>query len=162
MSPNLHRNRLREKKKSEPVGSDFCGGDEGDRTPYLLNAILPCMLVQMSSGSKSAETSHFREASSPRFQYRTSSFNTYSLRRLDGQIFRHLWYKSPIPIMLRRRLFKPKSALQFILRCTKISMYLWCFYRFSSHHSIFKLIYKKGGCLWRFSVQLLYHHCDEN
>ena len=39
MSPNLHRNRLREKKKSEPVGSDFCGGDEGDRTPYLLNAI---------------------------------------------------------------------------------------------------------------------------
>ena len=39
MSPNLHRNRLREKKKSEPVGSDFCGGDEGDRSPYLLNAI---------------------------------------------------------------------------------------------------------------------------
>ena len=39
MSPNLHRNRLQVKKKSEPTGSDFCGGDEGDRTPYLLNAI---------------------------------------------------------------------------------------------------------------------------
>ena len=28
-----------QQKNSEPLGPEFCGGDEGDRTPYLLHAM---------------------------------------------------------------------------------------------------------------------------
>ena len=98
----LRLSTQQEKVPNAPAFGTF-GGDEGDRTPYLLNAILSHILVRINRDSKSAETSHFRVASSPRFQYRTSSFNTYSLRRLDGQIFRHLWYKfKALPQYVRR------------------------------------------------------------